>query len=201
VARYGREIALNPMDARDRRIIHMALQDHPAVITASRGEGEDRRVVVLPRAKPASGEDGERKEAVAGGQGPPPEAHPSDAEPASQAAKTAGRGRVDSRRFDQPSRQTPRSRGSARGTRLARQQEQPNTPTRWARKSHPGGPSPRSSGRPDGLPVDAELEAEIEAHLAKEREKHLTQGTSIQSQESGASGSAPTPPDPNPLEE
>jgi hypothetical protein len=58
------------MDARDRRIIHMALQDHPAVITASRGEGEDRRVVVLPRAKPASGEDGERKEAVAGGQAP-----------------------------------------------------------------------------------------------------------------------------------
>lgn len=201
VARYGREIALNPMDARDRRIIHMALQDHPVVITASRGEGEDRRVVVLPRAKPASGEYGEREEAVAGGQAPLPETHPSEAEPASQAAKTAGRGRANSRRFDQPSKQVPRSRGSARGARLSRQQERPNTPTRWARKPHPSGPAPRGSGRPDGLPVDAELEAEIEAHLAKEREKHLREGTSIQGQESGASGSAPTPPDPNPVEE
>jgi len=38
----------NPMAARDRRIIHLALQQHPGVRTASEGLGEQRRVVVLP---------------------------------------------------------------------------------------------------------------------------------------------------------
>jgi spoIIIJ-associated protein len=38
----------NPMAARDRRIIHLALQQHQGVRTASEGMGEQRRVVVLP---------------------------------------------------------------------------------------------------------------------------------------------------------
>jgi spoIIIJ-associated protein len=38
----------NPMAARDRRIIHLALQEQPGVRTASEGMGEQRRVVVLP---------------------------------------------------------------------------------------------------------------------------------------------------------
>ena len=38
----------NPMAARDRRIIHLTLQQHPGVRTASEGVGEQRRVVVLP---------------------------------------------------------------------------------------------------------------------------------------------------------
>ncbi len=50
VIRSKREIALSPMDARDRRVIHVALQGHPQVTTVSRGEEDFRRVVIVPRA-------------------------------------------------------------------------------------------------------------------------------------------------------
>ena len=43
--------ALEPMPAFDRRIIHLALVDHPDVTTQSSGEGEARRVVILPKEK------------------------------------------------------------------------------------------------------------------------------------------------------
>ena len=38
---------LEPMSAFDRRIIHLALADHPDVTTQSIGEGEARKVVIL----------------------------------------------------------------------------------------------------------------------------------------------------------
>ncbi len=47
--REGREVMLEPMAASDRRVIHLTLAGHPGVVTESRGEGEDRRVVVIPR--------------------------------------------------------------------------------------------------------------------------------------------------------
>lgn len=37
-----------PMSPRERRIIHMAIQDYDRVFTESAGEGEDRRVVIYP---------------------------------------------------------------------------------------------------------------------------------------------------------
>lgn len=37
---------LEPMMAYERRIIHLALADHPDITTESTGEGEDRRVVI-----------------------------------------------------------------------------------------------------------------------------------------------------------
>jgi len=40
---------LEPMTAYERRIIHLALADHPDVITESIGEDEARRVVILPK--------------------------------------------------------------------------------------------------------------------------------------------------------
>ncbi len=40
---------LSPMPAFERRIIHLTLADHPDVATESTGEGEMRRVVILPR--------------------------------------------------------------------------------------------------------------------------------------------------------
>lgn len=39
---------LEPMPAYERRIIHLALADHPDVTTESTGEGEFRKVVILP---------------------------------------------------------------------------------------------------------------------------------------------------------
>lgn len=41
--------SLEPMPPFDRRIIHLALVDHPDVTTQSSGEGEARRVVILPK--------------------------------------------------------------------------------------------------------------------------------------------------------
>lgn len=38
----------NPMGARDRRIIHLALKDQPGVRTSSEGQGEMRQVVIFP---------------------------------------------------------------------------------------------------------------------------------------------------------
>jgi spoIIIJ-associated protein len=40
---------LEPMPAYERRIIHLALADHKDVMTESIGQGESRRVVILPR--------------------------------------------------------------------------------------------------------------------------------------------------------
>ncbi len=44
---------LEPMSAYERRIIHLALAEHPDVITQSIGEGEARQVVILPKEQPA----------------------------------------------------------------------------------------------------------------------------------------------------
>jgi len=42
---------LEPMSAFERRIIHLTLANDPDVITESTGEGETRKVVVLPKVK------------------------------------------------------------------------------------------------------------------------------------------------------
>jgi len=43
-----RAITLESMPARERRIIHLALAEHPEVVTHSVGVGEDRKVVISP---------------------------------------------------------------------------------------------------------------------------------------------------------
>ena len=40
---------MEPMPAFERRVIHLALADHPDVITESTGVGESRKVVILPK--------------------------------------------------------------------------------------------------------------------------------------------------------
>jgi spoIIIJ-associated protein len=44
----GRPVALDPMNGRDRRLIHVALRDREDVATMSEGEGQYRQVVVVP---------------------------------------------------------------------------------------------------------------------------------------------------------
>jgi spoIIIJ-associated protein len=39
---------LNPMAARERRIVHLALQDFAGIRTSSEGTGDERQVVILP---------------------------------------------------------------------------------------------------------------------------------------------------------
>ena len=49
VKERGVPFALEPMPAADRRIIHLALAENPEVTTQSSGEGEERKVVILPQ--------------------------------------------------------------------------------------------------------------------------------------------------------
>jgi predicted RNA-binding protein Jag len=43
-----RAVALDPMNGRDRRLIHLALRDEEGIATMSMGEGRYRQVVVAP---------------------------------------------------------------------------------------------------------------------------------------------------------
>ncbi len=49
VKKGGRDVALNNLQAHERRIIHMALRDEPDVETYSEGEGARRRLIIAPR--------------------------------------------------------------------------------------------------------------------------------------------------------
>jgi len=51
VKKTRRPITVNPMNAHDRRIIHLALQDDRQLTTKSRGEGNYRKIVILPTKK------------------------------------------------------------------------------------------------------------------------------------------------------
>ena len=45
----GEAVSLPYLSAMERRVIHLALKDHPKVATESQGEGEERRLLVKPK--------------------------------------------------------------------------------------------------------------------------------------------------------
>ena len=49
VVKSGRRQTLEPMPSSERRVIHIALRDHPAVKTESTGEDPYRKVMILPK--------------------------------------------------------------------------------------------------------------------------------------------------------
>ena len=49
VVKTGRSIELEPMNPRERRLVHITLAESGGVYTESSGIGEGRRVVILPR--------------------------------------------------------------------------------------------------------------------------------------------------------
>ena len=49
VAQSGKPEPLFNLKPSERRVIHMALTDHPQVVTESEGEGHERHLVVKPR--------------------------------------------------------------------------------------------------------------------------------------------------------
>jgi len=48
VLKSGQAYELSPMNAHERRVVHLALKDFAGVTTASTGEGSRRRVMILP---------------------------------------------------------------------------------------------------------------------------------------------------------
>ncbi len=57
----GRIVRLSPMNPQDRRLVHMALRDHPGLTTRSDGEGSYRCLLIVPNAF-AAADQGDRKE-------------------------------------------------------------------------------------------------------------------------------------------
>ncbi len=51
VKKTKKPVSLSNMNAHDRRIIHLALQEDESLTTKSRGEGEYRKIVILPARK------------------------------------------------------------------------------------------------------------------------------------------------------
>jgi spoIIIJ-associated protein len=51
VAERQRVMSLEPMPANERRIIHLELRDHPDVITESVGDGDRRKVTIVPKSR------------------------------------------------------------------------------------------------------------------------------------------------------
>jgi len=49
VVNTDRTVMLEPMPPHERRVIHLALRDHPRVVTQSIGEGDRRKVTIIPR--------------------------------------------------------------------------------------------------------------------------------------------------------
>jgi len=60
----GRAIALDPMNGRDRRLIHIALRDESDVATMSIGDARYRQVVVVPEGAPEFDEARQETEAA-----------------------------------------------------------------------------------------------------------------------------------------
>ena len=48
----GRSVALDPMNGRDRRILHMSVREIDGVVTMSIGSGRYRQVVIVPEGAP-----------------------------------------------------------------------------------------------------------------------------------------------------
>jgi spoIIIJ-associated protein len=49
VRRTGHSVALEPMTAQERRVVHTTLQDDPQVVTKSEGEDPFRKVIIYPK--------------------------------------------------------------------------------------------------------------------------------------------------------
>jgi len=49
--RIKKPVTVNPMNAHDRRIVHLALQDDKDLLTKSKGEGTFRKIIIVPHKK------------------------------------------------------------------------------------------------------------------------------------------------------
>jgi spoIIIJ-associated protein len=62
VKKTHKPVSISNMNAHDRRIIHLALQEDESLTTKSRGEGEYRKIVILPARRGNADHTGEKKQ-------------------------------------------------------------------------------------------------------------------------------------------
>ena len=62
VKKTHKPVSISHMSAHDRRIIHLALQEDESLTTKSRGEGEYRKIVILPARRGNADHNGEKKQ-------------------------------------------------------------------------------------------------------------------------------------------
>ncbi|MEK7475254.1 MAG: RNA-binding cell elongation regulator Jag/EloR, partial [Candidatus Coatesbacteria bacterium] len=65
----GQPVELDAMSAFERKVVHTTLHDDATVRTFSRGEGEERRVVIVPASTPVSDEERDGGRGERGGRG------------------------------------------------------------------------------------------------------------------------------------
>jgi len=58
--RSGRPVTMSALTPRERRVVHLALAEDPAVSTRSEGEDPNRSVVIVPRRRDSSSETSQR---------------------------------------------------------------------------------------------------------------------------------------------
>ncbi|MBS3921274.1 MAG: KH domain-containing protein [Deltaproteobacteria bacterium] len=51
VKRNGKSLTIGPLNSHDRRIIHLALKEDPTLDTESLGEGEMKRIRIIPKSQ------------------------------------------------------------------------------------------------------------------------------------------------------
>jgi spoIIIJ-associated protein len=62
VKKTHKPVSISHMSAHDRRIIHLALQEDESLTTKSRGEGEYRKIVILPARRGNADHNGEKEQ-------------------------------------------------------------------------------------------------------------------------------------------
>lgn len=55
--RFGRRVALPPMNPYERRLVHLAIRENSEMATESTGAGRDRRIVLIPFEETAAADD------------------------------------------------------------------------------------------------------------------------------------------------
>lgn len=60
----GEEAIMPYLNSAERRVVHLALADSPDVVTESRGEGEERRLIIKPKSKEISLEKTENSKEI-----------------------------------------------------------------------------------------------------------------------------------------
>jgi spoIIIJ-associated protein len=142
----GRPVTLEPMSARDRRVIHVSLAKFPGISTRSEGEGMDRRLQIIP-AREGRGERDDRPARADRGERTPRNDRARDDRPRDD------RARDDRAREDRPREDRPREERVTRDDRGERRDERPTYDDR-PRDDRPRDDRPRDDRPRDDRPRD-----------------------------------------------